>query len=93
MILFFIEFMRQYLFAFAFSGAFQTRCTQLCFNTLVCHHFSIDQFAEIYGKKLGMNTDGLRKTLWGDFYLNSKTKRIMKGAQVRWGSTERKRQY
>lgn len=43
--------------------------------------FSIDQFAEIYSKKLGMNQVGLRRTLWGDFYLNSKTKRIMKGAQ------------
>ena len=43
---------------------------------------SVDQFADIYGKKLGMNVDGLRKTLWGDFYLNTKTKRIMKGAQV-----------
>ncbi|XP_045216272.2 elongation factor-like GTPase 1 isoform X2 [Mercenaria mercenaria] len=43
--------------------------------------FSIDKFAEIYGKKLGMNEVGLRKTLWGDFFLNSKTKRIMKGAQ------------
>ncbi|KAL4228082.1 Elongation factor-like GTPase 1 [Mactra antiquata] len=43
--------------------------------------FSIDKFAGIYGKKLGMNELGLRKTLWGDFYLNSKTKRIMKGAQ------------
>lgn len=31
--------------------------------------------------KLGVNVDVLRKTLWGDFYLHSKTKRIMKGAQ------------
>ncbi|XP_060579204.1 elongation factor-like GTPase 1 [Ruditapes philippinarum] len=45
--------------------------------------FSIDQFAEIYGKKLGMNEAGLRQTLWGDFFLNSKTKRIMKGAQCK----------
>jgi len=44
--------------------------------------FSIDQFAEIYGKKLGMNIEGLCNTLWGDYYLNSKTKRVMKGAQV-----------
>ncbi|WAQ98372.1 LOW QUALITY PROTEIN: EFL1-like protein [Mya arenaria] len=45
--------------------------------------FTIDQFADIYGKKLGMNVEGLQKTLWGDFFLNSKTKRIMKGAQLK----------
>jgi len=32
-------------------------------------------------KKLGIKTDVLKKTLWGDFYLHTKTKRIMKGAQ------------
>lgn len=31
--------------------------------------------------KLGVNVEVLKKTLWGDFYLHSKTKRIMKGAQ------------
>lgn len=31
--------------------------------------------------KLGVNVNVLKKTLWGDFYLHSKTKRIMKGAQ------------
>ncbi|KAH3836724.1 elongation factor-like GTPase 1 [Dreissena polymorpha] len=45
--------------------------------------FTIDQFADIYGRKLGMNVEGLRGTLWGDFYLNSKTKRIMKGAHTK----------
>lgn len=38
-------------------------------------------FARLYSKKLGLNEDNLRRTLWGDFYYNAKTKRIMKGAQ------------
>ena len=31
----------------------------------------------------GVRADVLRKTLWGDFYLNAKAKRIYKGAQAR----------
>ena len=50
------------------------------------HHsllvFSVSHFAELYAKKLGIQADTLRKTLWGDFFLNTKTKRIHKGAQV-----------
>ena len=42
----------------------------------------VSHFAEMYAKKLGINAQVLKKTLWGDFYLNSKTKRIFKGAQV-----------
>ncbi|XP_070513085.1 elongation factor-like GTPase 1 isoform X2 [Cardiocondyla obscurior] len=43
--------------------------------------FGIKEFAKIYSDKLGFSEKVLRKTLWGDFYINSKTKRIMKGAQ------------
>eukprot|EP00794_Sanderia_malayensis_P009497 gene9497-10491_t len=43
--------------------------------------FGIDEFAKIFAKKLGVKVEVLNKTLWGDFFLNSKTKRIMKGAQ------------
>ncbi|XP_025419219.1 elongation factor-like GTPase 1 [Sipha flava] len=43
--------------------------------------FSIETFANLLSNKLGVNVDVLKKTLWGDFYLHSKTKRIMKGAQ------------
>ncbi|XP_071558659.1 elongation factor-like GTPase 1 [Temnothorax nylanderi] len=43
--------------------------------------FGIKEFAKIYSNKLGFSDKVLRKTLWGDFYINSKTKRIMKGAQ------------
>nr|XP_054756574.1 elongation factor-like GTPase 1 [Lytechinus pictus] len=45
--------------------------------------FSINHFAEMYASKLGVRADVLRKTLWGDFYLHTKSKRIMKGAQTK----------
>lgn len=45
--------------------------------------FSVEQFAELYAEKLGVRREVLQKTLWGDFYLNSKTKRIQKGAQAK----------
>lgn len=44
--------------------------------------FSVGHFASMYAEKLGLREAVLHKTLWGDFYLNTKTKRIMKGAQV-----------
>jgi ribosome assembly protein 1 len=43
--------------------------------------FTVKEFAKIYSKKLGFSEKVLCKTLWGDFYINNKTKRIMKGAQ------------
>lgn len=43
--------------------------------------FGIQEFAKIYSDKLGFSEKILRKTLWGDFYINTKLKRIMKGAQ------------
>lgn len=45
--------------------------------------FSVSHFAEMYAKKLGIRVDILNKTLWGDYFLNTKSKRIFKGAQVR----------
>ena len=41
---------------------------------------SIAEFAEMFSKKLGVKSEIFAKTLWGDFFLNAKTKRIMKGA-------------
>lgn len=38
--------------------------------------FRVHQFAKMYAKKLKMNESVLRKTLWGDFYLDPKTKRV-----------------
>lgn len=45
--------------------------------------FSTSQFAQLYAEKLGMKKQVLEKTLWGDYYLNAKTKRILKGAQAK----------
>lgn len=39
--------------------------------------FTPRQFAGIYAKKLGINRNALEKVLWGDFYLDPKTKRIL----------------
>uniref|UniRef100_T1JFT1 Ribosome assembly protein 1 n=1 Tax=Strigamia maritima TaxID=126957 RepID=T1JFT1_STRMM len=45
--------------------------------------FGISHFAQMYTEKLGIKESVLLKTLWGDYYLNAKTKRIVKGAQAR----------
>ncbi|XP_066557587.1 elongation factor-like GTPase 1 isoform X2 [Amia ocellicauda] len=49
--------------------------------------FRIQQFAQIYSKKMGIKAEVLLKTLWGDFYLNAKAKKIMKGAQTKGKKT------
>lgn len=43
----------------------------------------ISHFAHLYSIKLGLSESALKKSLWGDFYLDTKAKRIRKGAQVR----------
>ncbi|XP_078386576.1 elongation factor-like GTPase 1 isoform X2 [Cetorhinus maximus] len=43
--------------------------------------FRIEQFVQMYSQKVGISTEVLLKTLWGDYYLNTKAKKIMKGAQ------------
>uniref|UniRef100_A0A3P9J9W7 Elongation factor-like 1 n=1 Tax=Oryzias latipes TaxID=8090 RepID=A0A3P9J9W7_ORYLA len=45
--------------------------------------FRTQQFADLYSQKMGVRAAVLQKTLWGDFYLNAKAKRIMKGAQAK----------
>lgn len=45
--------------------------------------FSVNHFAQMYARKVGIKADVLEKTLWGDYFLNAKSKRIFKGAQVR----------
>lgn len=45
----------------------------------------MQQFAQLYSLKMGIKAEVLLKTLWGDYYLNAKAKRIMKGAQVTVG--------
>lgn len=39
--------------------------------------FTVRQFASIYEKKLGIKRSILEKVLWGDFYLEPKTKRVL----------------
>lgn len=39
--------------------------------------FNISQFASIYEKKLGIKREKLEKVLWGDFYFDPKTKRVV----------------
>jgi ribosome assembly protein 1 len=39
--------------------------------------FTVKQFAGLYEKKLGIKRTLLEKVLWGDFYLDPKTKRIL----------------
>lgn len=39
--------------------------------------FTVRQFAGIYEKKLGMKRAVLEKVLWGDYYLDPKTKRVL----------------
>ncbi|CAG8760015.1 1959_t:CDS:2, partial [Racocetra persica] len=50
--------------------------------------FRIEQFAQIYAAKLGIKESILRKVLWGDYYLDPKTKRFLqhkhlKGRQLK----------
>lgn len=39
--------------------------------------FTIRQFAALYEKKLGIKRSVLEKVLWGDYYLDPKTKRVL----------------
>ncbi|KAI9860779.1 MAG: Cytoplasmic GTPase/eEF2-like protein (ribosomal biogenesis) [Trichoglossum hirsutum] len=39
--------------------------------------FTVKQFAALYEKKLGIKRAVLEKTLWGEFYLDPKTKRVL----------------
>lgn len=45
--------------------------------------FTISQFAEFYEKKLGLKTELLNKVLWGDFYLDAKSKRVFQSKHVK----------
>ncbi|CAH2351874.1 ribosome assembly protein 1 [[Candida] railenensis] len=45
--------------------------------------FSVNTFAKIYAAKLGFSHKILTKTLWGDFYLDMKNKKILPGKKVK----------
>ncbi|KAK7815207.1 hypothetical protein U0070_021170, partial [Myodes glareolus] len=44
--------------------------------------FGIEHFARIYSQKIGIRKEVLLKTLWGDYYINMKAKKIMKVDQA-----------
>jgi len=39
--------------------------------------FTVRQFASLYEKKLGIKKSAMEKVLWGDFYLDPKTKKVL----------------
>lgn len=39
--------------------------------------FTVRQFASLYEKKLGIKRSTMEKVLWGDFYLDPKTKKVL----------------
>ncbi|PVF98460.1 P-loop containing nucleoside triphosphate hydrolase protein [Serendipita vermifera] len=39
--------------------------------------FRIGKFARLFSNKLGINENNLKKVLWGDYYLDPKTKRVI----------------
>ncbi|ESO00697.1 hypothetical protein HELRODRAFT_187216 [Helobdella robusta] len=45
--------------------------------------FRTSQFAELYSKKLGVSEKVLKRTIWGDYYLDLKNKCIKKGARTK----------
>ena len=51
--------------------------------------FSINTFAKIYLAKLGFSHNVLSKTLWGDFYLDMKNKKIIPGKKLKQPTTQR----
>lgn len=55
-----------------------------CYNMHCWFSFRIEHFARIYSQKIGIKKEVLLKTLWGDYYINMKAKKIMKVDQVVW---------
>lgn len=45
--------------------------------------FRIGKFSQLYASKLGIKEANLRKVLWGDFYLEPKTKRVISHKHLR----------
>ncbi|KAB1257335.1 Elongation factor-like GTPase 1 [Camelus dromedarius] len=52
--------------------------------SFACDDFHrIEHFAKIYSQKTGIKKEVLLKTLWGDYYINMKAKKIMKVDQAK----------
>ena len=45
--------------------------------------FRVTKFAQLYGAKMGMKEANLRKVIWGDYYLDPKTKKIISYKHLR----------
>lgn len=45
--------------------------------------FRVGKFAQLYSAKLGFKEANLRRVLWGDFYLDPKTKRVISHKHLR----------
>ena len=45
--------------------------------------FRIDEFADIYASRLGLKRHTLKKVLWGDYYLEPKTKKMINQKQLK----------
>ncbi|EJD40898.1 P-loop containing nucleoside triphosphate hydrolase protein [Auricularia subglabra TFB-10046 SS5] len=45
--------------------------------------FRVGKFAQLYAQKLGVREANLRRVLWGDFYLDPKTKRVIGQKQLK----------
>lgn len=45
--------------------------------------FRIGKFAQLYASKLGIREANFRRVLWGDFYLDGKTKRVINHKQLK----------
>lgn len=45
--------------------------------------FRIGKFAQLYANKLGIREANFKRVLWGDFYLDTKTKRVINHKQLK----------
>jgi ribosome assembly protein 1 len=45
--------------------------------------FRIGKFAQLYASKLGIREANFKRVLWGDFYLDAKTKRVITHKQLK----------
>lgn len=45
--------------------------------------FRVNRFAQMYAAKLGIKENNLRRVLWGDFYIEPKTKRVISYRHLR----------
>lgn len=45
--------------------------------------FRVGKFAQLFAAKLGIKEENLRRVLWGDFYLDPKTKRVISHKHLR----------